>query len=181
MGVTIAKRHILEEEFFRKSPWNRIDSKRTGIANLTKSLAGLLSAHVTHQYREIEKEIRAQHLHCRTELESLGPPRQTAQDQRQFLTKMSMLYEREVDDALNGRYYQPGRHPSKLRMLIANRSDKFSDEMHENSETLKFKESTEELDHTQTIKRDICQEIQEIWRMSRGPELPGKVGFYPLG
>ncbi|MCJ1393301.1 hypothetical protein MMC18_006173 [Xylographa bjoerkii] len=175
MGVSIEQRHVLEKEFFRKSPWDQIDQRRTGIPNLTKSLATLLSAHVSREFPEIQKEIGAQHHQCRIELESLGPPRQTTQEQRQFLTKMSMLYGREVEDALNGRYYEPGDHPSKLRMLIANQADNYNDEMHENGETLKFKNSTEELVRGQSLKRDIYQEIQELWRMSRGPELPGLV------
>ena len=85
-----------------------------------------------------------------------------------------MAYMREIEDALAGRYYEPGDHPSKLRMLILNQADVFNDEMHENGETLKFKRSIEDLDQEKSLKRDIYHEIQELSRMSRGTELPGE-------
>lgn len=107
-----------EKAFFASPPWEPLDSRSTGIERLRVSLRKLLSAHIAREFPEIEKEVDAKYRKCNDELEALGPPRETIQQQLQYLTKLSVLYQRYVEDCLVGRYWELGLHPTKLRMLV---------------------------------------------------------------
>ena len=182
-GVTIEKRNQNEKAFFKTAPWNVLDSKRTGIDRLRMSLTKLLSTHIAREFPEIEKEVDSKYQKCRDELETLGPARETMQEQLQYLTKLSMVYQRHVEDVLMGRYWESGTHPTKLRMLIQNQSDIFSSKMLQEGTTMTFKNADDEPESPFTVsgpagsvakQNDIYEEIRELWRVSRGPELPGK-------
>ena len=195
-GVTTEQRHENERAFFKTSPWNELDNKRTGITNLKLNLGKLLSQHIGREFPEIRKEIDVHYLRCRNELTQLGSPRQNSQEQLQYLIKLATTYQRHVEDALGGRYTDAGTHPSKLRMHVQNAGDRFNEEMHARGYTMAFKSSEDELevgskvqkideyefasnsdleDEEEKKKLDIYDEIKKLWRTSRGRELPGKI------
>ncbi|MCJ1259264.1 hypothetical protein MMC24_007100 [Lignoscripta atroalba] len=195
-GVTTEQRHENERAFFKTSPWNELDNKRTGITNLKLNLGKLLSQHIGREFPEIRKEIDVHYLRCRNELTQLGSPRQNSQEQLQYLIKLATTYQRHVEDALGGRYTDAGTHPSKLRMHVQNAGDRFNEEMHARGYTMAFKSSEDELevgskvqkideyefasnsdleDEEEKKKLDIYDEIKKLWRTSRGRELPGHV------
>ncbi|MCJ1383813.1 hypothetical protein MMC17_006927 [Xylographa soralifera] len=138
-GVPIEERNRREKEFFSKAPWNKIEQKRTGISHLKVILGRLLSNHIAREFPDIRKEIDARHSTCCKQLENLGPPRQSTQEQRQHLTKIATIYQRAIEDASNGRYKEKGLHPSKLRMHLQNESDKFNVQMEARGKTMSFK------------------------------------------
>ncbi|MCJ1397212.1 hypothetical protein MMC11_000404 [Xylographa trunciseda] len=209
-GVSIQERNRREKEFFSKAPWNKIDQKRTGIAHLKTNLGRLLSNHIAREFPDIRKEIDVRHFTCCKQLEDLGAPRQSTQEQRQHLTKIATVYQRAIEDASNGRYKEAGHHPSKLRMHLQNASDRFNQIMEARGKTMAFKSTDDEFQgqvdernttptdssvdyasstedasdqenaEPQKIKdskkpSDIYEEIQKLWRSSRGTELPGHV------
>ena len=71
-------------------------------------------------------------------------------------------------------------------MLVQNESDSFNLIMPQNGTAMAFKHESDEIEpHSANEKpldatkqkdkqKNIYQEIRELWRLSRGPELPGK-------
>ena len=137
-GVTIEERHKNEKIFFDTLPWSGLDKSRVGISSLKASLGRLLSDHVANEFPEIQREISERHAIARKQLEQLGAPRQTSQEQLQCLIRSAGTYQRRVEDALNGRYAATGIHPSKLRMHIQNAHDDFNKEMLTKGHTMDF-------------------------------------------
>jgi hypothetical protein len=143
-GCSMLQRHQKEKAFFDKPPFNNIDKKRTGIANLKTNLGRLLSDHIAREFPQIRKEIESRYAACLGQLEALGAPRQNAQEQRQHLTRIATLYQRKIEDVSTGRYTAAGMHPSKLRVHLQNASDRFNDKMLARGKTMAFKSTHEE-------------------------------------
>lgn len=197
-GVTIAQRHEKEKQFFSTSPWNALQRKRVGIEALKLNVGRLLSSHISREFPLIRKEIEIQYMRCRKELGQLGAPRQSSHDHVQYLIRLATGYRRLVEDNLSGRYQASGMDPSKLRMHVQNAGDKFKDEMEKNGCTMQFKSVEEDfsqisngpsggteqasVENEEDVQElDIYREISELWRTSRGPELPGKIPYSVSG
>ena len=221
-GWSMSQRHQKEKDFFSRAPFDKIEKKRTGIANLKTNLGRLLSNHIAREFPEIRKEIESRYKVCLGQLEALGAPRQNAQEQRQHLTRIATMYQRKIEDVSTGRYTAAGMHPSKLRMHLQEASDRFNENIHAHGYSMSFKTTNDEYDgfkrpggttekkmsmHEQVSmpqvmiippkavtfrkartnydsddtstkeigkeRRDIYQQIQELWHTSRGKELPG--------
>ena len=178
-GVTSDQRDKIEEAFFQRPIWNELDKNRVGIKSLRAALAKLLLDHIDREFPKIEKEIDLKYQTCSNELLAMGKARETSQEQRQFLILVSNTYEKRVKDALDGRYWAIGMHPSNLRMHIRNEADKFNLAMHQRGATMTFKEAEYGASrpgisvNSALVQQDIYKEIAERWRQCRGLELPG--------
>ncbi|KAH0544346.1 hypothetical protein FGG08_001487 [Glutinoglossum americanum] len=211
-GVTMEARNKNEADFFKNSPFNVLDKKRTGVPALSIFLGKMLCDHVISEFPSLRQEISALCLESRKRMEELGPPCQTPQEQRAYLLKLAGSYQRRVEDALSGRYKMSGKHPSKLRMHIQNANDTFGEAMHTKGHSRKFRSTDEDMEseiaqrydmslvkcrlrrhrtphpYTSSIvnrkysqaasdddTEDIYVWIKDIYKDSRGPELPGHV------
>jgi len=162
-GWSMQRRHQKEEDFFSKKPFNKIDQKRTGIANLKSNLGRLLSNHIAREFPEIRKEIESRYTVCLGQLEALGAPRQNTQEQRQHLTRIATIYQRKIEDVSTGRYTAAGMHPSKLRMHLQEASDRFNDNMHRRGRTMEFKSTGDEFGMvTPPTVREVPFSVVEI-------------------
>ena len=77
----------------------------------------------------------------RKALEALGPSRQTSTDQRQYLTRSAVEYQRDVSNVLNGVYppkLQKGS-PRKLRTRVRSLIDEFASRMAKEGHRRAFK------------------------------------------
>lgn len=206
-GVSIIKRHENERAFFATSPWDKLDKRRVGVDALRHNLGLLLNQHISREFPLIRKEIEAQFVQSRKNLEELGAPRQTAHEQLQYLIRIATAYQDLVRKNLGGHYETTGLDPSKLRMHLQNAGDRFSDKMLKDGCTMKFKSVDESLSDTaeedldsnpsvltqnnsgvfdasedgrdgeESDNHDIYKEILKLWRTNRGPELPGKISL----
>ncbi|KAI9797567.1 MAG: hypothetical protein M1835_007831 [Candelina submexicana] len=195
-GMSIEERHAKEKVFFETAPWSVLDKKRVGISSLKASLGRLLSNHVASEFPEIRRETETCYLRCRDKLDQLGAPRQTAHEQMQYILKLAGLYQRKVEDSLNGRYSEEGLHPSKLRMHIRNANESFAKDMLRNGCTIPFSYSDKPMtddkgseaweDEAEDNESDtssvpnskpenIYTTIKELYSTSGGTELPGHV------
>jgi hypothetical protein len=181
-GVTIEERHKREKHFFSTTaPWTELKKDRTGIYALKTFLGGLLYHHISSEFPEVVKDIEQLTLSTLKELELLGPSRQTNTDQRRFLTRLANVYQQEVRDALSGNYDSElnVNSPLKLRMHIRELSDKFAECMARSGHTKIFQTATGGLDlaFSQSCgdKGNIMDWIRELYRASRGAELPGTI------
>ncbi|KAJ4302817.1 hypothetical protein N0V90_001708 [Kalmusia sp. IMI 367209] len=181
-GVTIETRHKREKQFFSTvAPWTDLKKDRTGIYSLKAFLGGLLYDHISNEFPDVVKDIEQLSSSTLKELEILGPSRQTTADQRRFLMRLANAYQQDVANALNGNYDPglDGDDPVKLRMHVRKLSDKFADCMARSGHAKIFQNVQGDIDvefaRSSGDKEDISMWIRNLYRESRGAELPGTV------
>lgn len=160
-GVTIEERNENEADFFRNSPFNVLDKRRAGVPALGIFLGKMLCDHVMTEFPSLRREINNLCLESRKKMEELGPPRQSIQEQRSYLLKLAGLYQREIEDALSGRYKMSGKHASKLRMHIQNANDTFGETMHATGHTRDFRSTDEDMESEGMEDEDMEGEYTE--------------------
>ncbi|KAH8693853.1 P-loop containing nucleoside triphosphate hydrolase protein [Talaromyces proteolyticus] len=181
-GVTIEARHQRERTFFATTvPWTELKKDRVGIYALKRFLGGLLYDHIRSEFPGVIRDIEELSASTQSELEMLGPSRQTTADQRRFLTHIATAYQLELGNALSGNY-DPDldtTSPMKLRMHIRQLNDEFATSMSRSGHAKMFRTTQGEVDHEYYNKsgdqQNIYDWIRELYRDSRGAELPGTV------
>lgn len=182
-GVTLEERDVKERDFFSKAPWKSLASDRVGITALKKFLRALLEDHVKKEFPNLLKEMNALIEAAEKELEVLGPCRETPDEQRRILLKLSTEYQNIAINGILGNYRDDffdkiDKH--KLRMLVANRNDDFNHNMVHEGHRMDFEDvdAAEDIPNTETDMCDptsIYYHIRELYYASRGCELPGMV------
>jgi Dynamin central region/Dynamin family len=92
------------ERMFHNVPWNSLPKDRLGILALKSRLSELLGDITRKEFPKLRKEVNNQLDDCHKELESMGPARQTEQEQRLFLSALTRQFQTIVDAALNAHY-----------------------------------------------------------------------------
>jgi hypothetical protein len=158
-----------------------LKKERTGIHALKTFLGGLLYDYFRTEFPEVVNDIEHLATSTQKQLELLGPSRQTAADQRRFLARLAIAYQQDVANALSGNYDPElsGDSAMKLRMHINKLNERFAKYMARKGHAKIFQDVEGEID--QEFSRsgddggDILQWIRELYRESRGAELPGTV------
>ncbi|KAL4733846.1 P-loop containing nucleoside triphosphate hydrolase protein [Aspergillus similis] len=190
-GMTIEGRHLKEKEFFSETaPWTELPKDRVGIHSLKKFLGVLLYEHIRSEFPNVVKDIEASLSAAESELDLLGPSRQTAIEQRRFLNRIANLYQSEVDNALSGNYNPElsEQSPLKLRMHVRALNDDFSRKITKHGHARVFRTPADDADPefrrppkifttgpAQPAEESIYSWIRRVYRDSRGTELPGTV------
>lgn len=149
-------------------------------------LGQLLYEHIRREFPALVKEIEEIYRETQRKLEALGASRQTAAEQRQYLTRMANRYQRNVEAALRGSYAADldVKSKLKLRMHLRDLADHFEKEIRMNEHTLPFQkvDGSTDADYLDENVEDIDQDapnimqwIREKYRDARGAELPGTV------
>jgi GTPase SAR1 family protein len=121
-----------ERSFFKHPAWEGLDPDRIGIANMKKFLRNLLQDHIEREIPSIKDELRKKLAHAESEYQTLGKPRQTAQDIRTFLIEKNMALHQLVQNALSGSYLSDSAFFSdntRLRAMIHQENMAFAEEM----------------------------------------------------
>ena len=156
-----------------------------GIDALKDFLGQLLLGHIRKEYPHLVREIENLAEKTEKDLEACGPPRQTAAEQRRYLTRVATTYQKQVSDSLIGLYNTDlsSKHPLKLRLNIRTLNEEFADDFKHNGHRRVFKAVDGGIDKDfsrySTVaakdEEDIYEWIREVYRDSRGVELPGTV------
>jgi hypothetical protein len=152
-----------------------------GIYALKAFLGNLLHKHISNEFPGLVKDIEELSLNTQKELELLGPSRQTTADQRRFLTRVANEYQHDVERALSGNYDPElsSDSPLKLRMHIRKLNDNFAEVMAHKGHSKVFLtvEGTADKEYFRSgsASGNILHWIRELYRDSRGAELPGTV------
>lgn len=152
------QRHENERKFFEKAPWNVLDKQRVGIASLKHFLGRLLSDHVAKEFPAIRKELDHRYKKVQKDLDQLGHPRQTTHEHMQYMIKLAGTYQKKVEDSVNGRYFETGLHPSKLRMHVQKANDEFNWQMHHQGQHYRFASTERTLDDALDVEESATVE-----------------------
>lgn len=121
---------------------------------------------------------------CRESLDALGSSRQTTVQQRQYLSRLAGKYQQIVADSLRGNYDQTWDTDDvrKLRMHIQLENERSTKNMARKGHTRAFRNSDDTTDESHDSydpepedEECIYDWIRQLYRESRGAELPGTV------
>lgn len=186
--MTIAQRHENERRFFQGAPWHALPRDQIGVKALKPFLGQLLYEHIRREFPALVHEIEALYRDTQRKIEALGSSRQTATEQRQYLTRMANRYQRNVEDALKGNdsVELNAQSQLKLRMHLRDLADKFEKEIRTKGHKMPFQaadgsadadflQQDDDKNENDAQVPDIMQWIQRQYREARGAELPGTV------
>lgn len=146
-------------------------------------LGQLLYEHIRCEFPALVKEIEDLYRETQRKVEALGASRQTAAEQRQYLTRMANRYQRNVEDALRGNYAADldTKSQLKLRMHLRDLADQFEKDIRTKGHTFPFQQPDGSID-TDYFDKDVKSQVPDImpwirgsYKDARGAELPGTV------
>ncbi|CAH0046282.1 unnamed protein product [Clonostachys solani] len=134
LKVMPTSRGSLEDKFFKtKAPWNAIDKARVGVAALRIRLQKILTDHIRREFPKVKADIRKKLQEAEKALRVMGPKRQTAQEQSQFLTDIASEFQDLANSASRAQYVQSDFFGEVARRRLAtvavNRGEIFAEIM----------------------------------------------------
>ena len=135
--------HASVEQMFQEEPWSGLPPDRVGVQALRTRLGELLGQITRREFPRLRKDVKKQLTDCQRQLDSLGPARQTEQEQRLFLSAMSRQFQELVQAALNAHYYSHSAFEDKegLRLVtdVVNLTEAFNSDFGKKAQLRYFK------------------------------------------
>lgn len=147
-GITLPERRKVELEFFSSGAWKEqgLNPSRIGIDNLRSFLQDLLGHHIERELPEVRQDVRRLLDEINKELVDLGTERNSPNQIRVYLTRISSDFHNLVKAGVEGAY--GGRDAAffhvndedisiRLRAAVQKENEKFSSYMRQHSEKRK--------------------------------------------
>ena len=103
-SLSTTDRHEKEKQFFNTAPWSTLDRERVGIPALQDRLRELLVDITRREFPNVKHEVDKRLLDCEHKLKSLGPARETDDQQRTFLLDLAAKFQEITSHALDAYY-----------------------------------------------------------------------------
>jgi hypothetical protein len=104
MHFTFEERSEAERTFFNEDRFKELPRPNVGIEALRVRLSNLLLTHLTQELPSLKQDLEAKLRLAKDTLAGLGQPRETTQEQKMLLTKISQQINVILRDAINGSY-----------------------------------------------------------------------------
>jgi len=144
--LTTSERHQKEKEFFSTGPWSALDKERVGVPALQDRLRELLVDITRREFPYVKHEVDKRLSDCEHKLKSLGPARETDEQQRTFLLDLAAKFQEITSYALDAYYGRSSlfeESPSlRLATRIVDLNSAFSDDVWLRGHTMHFSKST---------------------------------------
>ncbi|CAI7647550.1 unnamed protein product [Penicillium viridicatum] len=129
---SLSDRDIQERVFFSQGIWEDLPRSLVGVDSLRTRLSSLL---IASELPSLINEINSKINSCRSQLQKLGDPRATLNDQRSYLLHISQAFQSLVKAAVDGTYNDPffgdaktdDGYRKRIRAVIQNQNQKFTD------------------------------------------------------
>jgi hypothetical protein len=150
MKSSFAEREHKEDQFFATTDWSQLPDDNLGIASLRSRLSDLLYQHIKQELPALRKELDAIYTRTESQLVKLGESRATTQQQRQYLTGLSIMFHDLTRSAANGLYdhtyfnssqvraFAMVDNPNRLCALVASYGLEFSNIMNKHGHKYSF-------------------------------------------
>ena len=150
MKSSFAEREREENKFFSLSQWARLPAENQGIVSLRSKLSDLLYQHIKQELPALRKELDAIYERTESQLMKLGESRATVQEQRQYLTRLSIQFHDLTRSAASGIYdhayfnssqvrsFAMVDNPNRLCAMVASCGLEFSDIMNKHGHKYSF-------------------------------------------
>ena len=191
-----------ELQFFSEGVWRELPRNMVGIGSLNGRLSKILLDQIKRYLPQLIDDIQSNIEECKTKLAKLGEDRGTAEEQRQFLLKLSQSFQALCRAAIDGNYDDKffgdpsfdEEYCKRLRAVVQNLNLGFAELMRQRGHHRVIdSEPTEEvaprtrrpvsksLSGLQPIvmcRADAIEWVRKLLVRSRGRELPGS--YNPL-
>lgn len=145
-SLSTIDRHEKEKQFSNTALWSVLGRERVGIPALQDRPRELLVNITRREFPNVKHEIDKRLLNCEQKLKSLGPARETYDQQRTFLLDLAAKFIEETSRALDADYSRSslfGNNPSlRLATRIIDLNTAFSDDVWLKGHTIHFSKST---------------------------------------
>lgn len=182
---TQAQRDANEETFFSQGAWSTLPSSSLGIVSLRSRLSKLLLHQIASELPSLVNEISQEIDDCKSQLEFLGQPRISPQEQRIYLIKISQSFQSIMQAALDGTYTDPffsdsieegSAYSRRIRAVIQNLSRDFANEMANDGQYYKITDSPKKEKVAgkaiEMTRDDFVKKVVDMMSYRRGRELP---------
>ncbi|KAM3560254.1 hypothetical protein ARSEF4850_003734 [Beauveria asiatica] len=183
---TLQKRDAEESRFLSLGAWVSVPAESRGIASLRARLSTVLVRRISRELPNLIKEMEDLSTQCQESLDKLGMARTTADEQKEYLMKISQSYQELIQNATAGTYTDPyfGKsltsegYENRLRAIIQNRNREFAKNMTERGKRYNIIADGETVveGRTYTLTRDqYIGRIVSMIHQNRGTELAGMI------
>ncbi|KAI8958841.1 dynamin family protein [Daldinia sp. FL1419] len=179
----LSQRNAEEARFFSQGVWKSLSSSMLGINELRKKLSSILLRQIALELPSLIHEIERGLEVSRKQLEELGEPRRTIDEQRLRLLQISQDFQSIVERSISGTYNDaffedpetPRGYSQRIRATVQNLNREFSEKLTKGGHKREISHHTgSNPDGPQYITRDkFLDKIQAVMERTRGRELPG--------
>ena len=201
-GSSAEERDRSEVQFFSEGVWREMPRDMVGIGSLNGRLSNILLGQIKRYLPRLMEDIQSNIEDCKTKLAKLGEGRATAEEQRQFLLKLSQSFQALCRAAIDGNYdnkffgdpSSDEEYCKRLRAVVQNLNLGFSELMRKKGHHRAIDSELTESDHPRMhglamkshsdlqpiamSRADAIEWVRKLLVRSRGRELPGS--FNPL-
>lgn len=197
---SLSQRDAKEAEFFNSGVWTELPVRSRGIDELRRRLSKVLLGQIASELPSLMVEINDKFESCQYQLEKLGEPRSSPQEQRLYLVQLSQTFQALVKASASGNYNDPffgdakteSGYQRRIRAVVQNLNANFASEMSSRGHYQEVVDEDGELGATalwaidpsgsRTVTRvrrdDFISHIEHLMSRTRGCELPGT--FSPM-
>ncbi|KAI8623502.1 vacuolar sorting protein [Xylariaceae sp. FL1651] len=196
---SLEQRDSLEQEFFSKGSWKALPKPIMAIGELRNKLSKVLLRQIASELPSLVEEIEAKIITCHAQLEKLGKPRSTVDEQRLYLLQASQSFQSLVkastDGTYNDEFFEDASssrgYNQRIRAVIQNLNQKFATQMTKYGHGRQITEcSHSHQSYAEQVRAEIPEKvtpitrtefiahIQTLMHATRGRELPGT--FNPM-
>ncbi|KAI1408675.1 P-loop containing nucleoside triphosphate hydrolase protein [Hypoxylon sp. FL1857] len=179
----MSNRNTQEALFLSKGAWNELPSSMLGINELRKKLSSVLLRQIALELPSLIREINLKLNKSREELEELGEPRRTLDEQRLKLLQISeefqSLVERSINGTYSGAFFEDAEtsqgYQERIRAVIQNMNKVFADELVKRGHRREISSAKSQSSaNPELITRDkFLDHVENMMQRTRGRELPG--------
>ena len=182
---SLAERDIKEQEYFSKGVWKELSRSLLGVDKLRQRLSKLLLAEIAAELPSLIQEIEVKSNACRSQLDKLGEPRATLDEQRLYLLHISQSFHSLIEASVDGTYNDPffedahsePGYQKRLRAVVQNLNLDFAVRIARQGHRREITDSTGEIllstGVIPTTREEFLNHIQHLMQRTKGRELPG--------
>ncbi|KAF3037602.1 hypothetical protein E8E12_000726 [Didymella heteroderae] len=190
---SLPKRDAEERHFFARGIWHTLPDSILGIATLRERLSKLLLAQIAAELPSLIEEIEVKSTACRTQLQKLGLPRTSTEEQRLYLLTLSQTFQSltkaAVDGTYNNDFFGDAKtdtgYQKRIRAVVQNLNQSFAETMTREGHYYAITDLCDE-DHAEPrspkvkilTRTKFLDRIEVLMKRTRGCELPGT--FNPM-
>ncbi|KAJ6003769.1 hypothetical protein N7522_006461 [Penicillium canescens] len=182
--------HVLMNMDSEKGIWEDLPRSLVGVDSLRNRLSSLLLGQIASELPSLINEINSKIESSRSQLQKLGDPRATLDEQRSYLLHISQAFQSLVKAAVDGTYNEPffgdaktkNGYQKRVRAVIQNLNQQFMEKISRRGHFRHVIEGEDQRSGTKTqvclTRKEYVQHIETLLKKTRGRELPGT--FNPL-
>ncbi|KAM0801078.1 dynamin GTPase [Usnea florida] len=166
-------RHAAEKEFFKsKEPWAQLRKDRVGVESLQGQLRDILTEMVKKEFPHVKSDINKRLNERKKHLKSLGPCRETREQQHEYLLNLATRFQSTAFLALTAHYGADDLFDNvprlKLATAVVDRNGIFADDVWKLGHTMAFRQEIDSSDHEDAIKGLEAPDAEDAGEQSPG-------------